>query len=229
MSRIVISLILLVCLIPTYSQAQDIKLETKKDKTSYAMGIKIGKSLTNEYMDIDAEIFARGIKDAMLKREPLMSGMDVVVYLNALQVETKKKMEEIAAENEKAGKAFLKENAKKAGVVSLPSGLQYKVIKKGEGVSPKVTDKVVINFKGTTIDGKEFDSTYKNNKPANIVVNRVMPAMTEALQKMKKGAKWELYVPAKLGYGKKGNRKVPPNSTVIMEVELLDIITPPKK
>jgi FKBP-type peptidyl-prolyl cis-trans isomerase len=128
------------------------------------------------------------------------------------------------AEALKSGEAFLAENAAKAGVKTLPSGLQYKVIQSGSGASPKATDKVTVHYRGTLIDGTEFDSSYSRNKPATFGVNQVIPGWTEALQLMQEGDKWELYIPPKLAYGERGaGSRIPPNSTLIFEVELLSV------
>ena len=121
------------------------------------------------------------------------------------------------------GKAFLAENAKKEGVVTLPSGLQYKVLKGGEGVSPGAADNVTVHYRGTLIDGTEFDSSYGRGNPATFRVNAVIPGWTEALQKMKAGAMWQLFIPSNLGYGERSSGRIPPNNVLIFEVELISV------
>src|SRR4030043_725788 len=134
-----------------------------------------------------------------------------------------KEIKEISARNLAAGKAFLEENKKKEGIKTLPSGLQYKVLTEGSGKTPKAADNVTINYKGTFINGSEFDSSYKRGKPTTFQVDKVVKGWTEALQLMKEGSKWELFIPAELGYGDRGTGPIPPNSTLIFEVELISV------
>jgi FKBP-type peptidyl-prolyl cis-trans isomerase FklB len=134
-----------------------------------------------------------------------------------------KKIKEIAERNLAAGKAFLEENKKKEGVKTLPSGLQYKVLAEGSGKIPKASDNVTVNYKGTLINGTEFDSSYKRGKPTTFQVDKVIRGWTEALQLMKEGSKWQLFIPLELGYGERGAEPVPPNSVLIFEVELISV------
>jgi FKBP-type peptidyl-prolyl cis-trans isomerase FklB len=158
-----------------------------------------------------------------------MTDQDINKVMQAFQKVMKKQQNEKnaadAAKNKKAGKEFLEQNKKKDGVVELPDGLQYKVLKKGTGASPKATDKVKVNYTGTLINGKEFDSSYKRGQPAEFPLNNVIPGWTEALQMMKVGGKWKLFIPSDLAYGDQGRGSViPPGATLIFEVELLDIV-----
>jgi FKBP-type peptidyl-prolyl cis-trans isomerase len=145
-------------------------------------------------------------------------------FQQRMRAEQVAKMKAEAARNLAAGTAFLKANEAKEGVKVLPSGLQYKVIKEGTGKTPTATDMVNTNYRGRLLNGTEFDSSYKNNKPAKLAVNRVIPGWTEALQLMKEGGKWELYIPANLAYKERGSRTIPPNSTLIFEIELLEVL-----
>ncbi|MFZ3044434.1 MAG: FKBP-type peptidyl-prolyl cis-trans isomerase [Desulfatirhabdiaceae bacterium] len=204
------------------------KIEDEKDRINYSIGYQIGGDLRRQGVEIQAELVLKGIQDAFSENSPLMTPQEMRTVL----VDLKKRIEK--AEREKLtkdriktlaeGEAFLAENAGKDGVKVLPSGLQYRVVREGSGVSPKATDTVTVNYRGTHIDGTEFDSSYKRNKPASFQVDRVIRGWTEALQLMKEHAKWELYIPAKLAYGERGaGTGIPPNSALIFEVELISV------
>jgi FKBP-type peptidyl-prolyl cis-trans isomerase FklB len=216
-------------LLPTalFTQQKE-TLQTQKGKVSYSIGVDIGRNMKRQSIEVDLDLLARGIKDGLAEGKCALSDSMMQVTMAAWQKEMMAKMNEnqkIAGEkNKKEGDAFLAENKKKSGVVTLPSGLQYKILKDGTGKSPKATDTVVTNYRGTLINGKEFDSSYKRGQPATFPVNQVIAAWTEALQKMKVGSKWQLFVPASLGYGENGaGQDIGPNATLIFEVELLDI------
>ena len=203
-------------------------LKTQRDKISYIIGMDAGKNLKVQSIDVDPDIFMKGFKDALSGNKSLLSDDIIKESMAVFQDEIMKKHEDelkkAAAQNKKEGEAFLAENKKKEGVVTLASGLQYKVIKEGDGKSPKETDTVTVNYQGTFIDGAEFDSSYKRNQPATFQVNGVIPGWTEALQLMKAGSKWQLYIPAGLAYGEQGaGRVIGPNATLIFDVELLSI------
>ena len=203
-------------------------LKTQRDKISYIIGMDAGKNLKVQSIDVDPDIFMKGFKDALSGNKSLLSDDIIKESMAVFQDEIMKKHEDelkkAAAQNKKEGEAFLAENKKKEGVVTLASGLQYKVIKEGDGKSPKETDTVTVNYQGTFIDGTEFDSSYKRNQPATFQVNGVIPGWTEALQLMKAGSKWQLYIPAGLAYGEQGaGRVIGPNTTLIFDVELLSI------
>jgi FKBP-type peptidyl-prolyl cis-trans isomerase FklB len=208
--------------------ATPLTLKTQKDKVSYAIGMNIGKSLHKDAVDIDPAIFARGVKDALTSAKSLLTDEEMKTVLAALQGELRKQQEDaarVAGEaNKKAGEAFLAENKTKEGVVTLPSGLQYKIITPGSGSKPTASDSVVCNYRGTLLDGKEFDSSYKRGQPATFPVSGVIKGWTEAVQLMPVGAKWQLFVPADLAYGARGaGPDIGPESTLIFEVELLSI------
>ena len=188
--------------------AQDVVLKTQKDKVSYSIGMDIGMTLKNQSIEVDPAILARGIKDSMTGQKPLMTEQEIRDTIAAFQKEMMAKQQELAKQmgekNKKEGEAFLAENKKKEGVKTLASGLQYKVIKAGTGKKPKATDTVTTNYRGTLVDGTEFDSSARQGKPATFPVNGVIPGWTEALQLMEEGAKWQLFIPSNLAYGERG-------------------------
>jgi FKBP-type peptidyl-prolyl cis-trans isomerase FklB len=203
-------------------------LKTQKDKVSYAIGLNIGKSFRKDSVDVNSAIFARGVKDAITGAKPLLTDEELKAVLTELQAELKKRQDDItraAGEtNQKAGDTFLAENKAKEGVVALPSGLQYKIITAGTGPKPAETDSVVCNYRGTLLDGTEFDSSYKRGQPATFPVNGVIKGWTEALQLMPVGSKWQLFVPPDLAYGARGaGGEIGPNATLLFEVELISI------
>jgi FKBP-type peptidyl-prolyl cis-trans isomerase FklB len=202
-------------------------LKTDKDKLSYAVGMNIGRSIHSQSMEIDPAILLRGLKDEMAGKT-LMTDMEAHNTLMQAQQEAKKKIDETRQAsmepNKKAGDAFLAANKTKEGVVTLPSGLQYKILKEGTGPKPTPADSVVCNYRGTLIDGKEFDSSYKRGQPATFPVGQVIKGWTEALQLMPVGSKWQLFVPADLAYGDRGaGPDIGPGATLIFEVELISI------
>jgi FKBP-type peptidyl-prolyl cis-trans isomerase FklB len=203
-------------------------LKTDKDKQSYAIGLNIGKTMHKDGVVVNTAVLARGIRDAMAGGKVLMTDDEIKATLTALSVELKKKATEKseaeATTNKAAGETFLAANKAKDGVVTLPSGLQYKIIKQGDGPKPTATDSVVCNYRGTLLDGTEFDSSYKRGQPATFPVGQVIKGWTEALQLMPVGSKWQLFVPADLAYGARGaGQQIEPNSTLVFEVELLSI------
>lgn len=209
-----------------------VELKDKKDKLSYGIGMSFGSNLRlnlkNDEIDVDNELILRGMRDSLTGAPTAMDEAAMKEVLTGLQAEVASKQEaraKVAVEkNKKEGEAFMTANKAKDGVVTLPSGLQYKVLKEGEGAVPKPTDLVETHYKGTLIDGTEFDSSYKRNQPAVFPVNGVIPGWTEALQKMKVGSKWQLFIPAELAYGPKGaGNVIGPNSTLVFEIELLAI------
>jgi len=214
--------------------ADDIVLKDQKDKVSYSMGVNIGSNLKKESIDVNPEALILGIKDALSGGKPLMSEQEVNETMMNFQKELIAKqqahLKELGEKNKKEGEAFLAENKKNEGVVILPSGLQYKVIKEGDGKVPKLTDTVTIHYKGTLIDGTEFDNSYTRGQPATFPVKGVIPGFSEAVQLMKVGSKWQLFIPSNLAYGERGaGDDIGPNTTLIFEVELLSIKEEAKK
>jgi len=208
-------------------------LKTQKDKVSYSIGLDIGEKFKSQSIDIEPDLLLKGIKDVLSGEKPLLSEEEVQSVMTAfqqqLQTAAMARMKELGDKNMKEGETFLAENKKKPGVVALPSGLQYKVVKAGAGKKPKATDTVTTNYRGTLVDGTEFDSSYKRGQPASFPVSGVISGWTEALQLMPVGSKWVLYVPPGLAYGPRGaGQAIGPNATLIFEVELLSI-EPPNK
>ncbi len=210
-------------------------LKDKKDKISYSIGVDIGSTMKRQPFEIDPDMLVKGFKDAFSGGKMIMADnevratlMDLQKELQAKQMEQMKhqqdEMKKLGETNKKEGEAFLAANAKKEGVKTLPSGLQYKVLKSGNGATPKATDTVETNYRGTLIDGTEFDSSYKRGETATFPVKGVIAGWTEALQLMKVGDKWQLFVPPNLAYGERGaGREIGPNATLIFEVELISI------
>jgi FKBP-type peptidyl-prolyl cis-trans isomerase FklB len=212
-------------LVSQVNAQENLVLKNQKDKISYIIGMDIGTNLKKQSIDIDSNILAKGVKDALAGTKPLLTEQEIQETMMAFQKDMMAKQEEIGKKNKKEGEAFLAENKKKEGVKTLPSGLQYKVIKAGTGKKPKLSDTVTAHYRGTLIDGTEFDSSYKRGQPATFPVSGGMiPGWTEALQLMEEGAKWQLFIPSNLAYGEKGaGRDIGPNATLIFEIELVSI------
>jgi len=204
-------------------------IKTQKDSVSYGIGMNIGKNLKMQGIDVTTEILVQGLKDGLEGTSAaLLSDEEINTVLNSLQQEMTakqaEKVKELSEKNKAEGEKFLAENKKKDSVVTLPSGLQYKVIKAGKGKSPKAEDTVETNYKGTLIDGTEFDNSYKRGEPTTFPVNRVIKGWTEALQLMKEGDVWELYIPSDLAYGEQGaGQVIGPNSVLVFTVELIKV------
>jgi FKBP-type peptidyl-prolyl cis-trans isomerase FklB len=201
--------------------AKAASLKTELDKVSYVIGTQLGQNFKKQGIEISIEPLMWGLKDAMTGKEPVLNQSEMQQVMMSFQQRLLAKQ---AAKNLAEGKAFLEANKAKEGVKVLPSGLQYKIIKEGTGESPTADDKVKTHYRGTLINGTEFDSSYKRNKPAEFPIKGVIKGWTEALQLMKEGGKWELYIPADLAYGERPRPGIPPNSTLIFTVELLEVI-----
>ena len=217
-----------VLLVSQVSAEEKPVLKDQKDKVSYSIGMNIGNNLKKQAIDVNPDALVYGIKDALSGGKALITEQEVNDTLMAFQKEMASKqserLKELGEKNKKEGEAFLAENKKKEGVITLPSGLQYKVIKEGTGETPKLTDTVTTNYRGTLIDGTEFDSSYRREQPATFPVKGVIAGWTEALQLMKVGSKWQLFIPSNLAYGERGaGRDIGPNATLIFDVELLPI------
>jgi FKBP-type peptidyl-prolyl cis-trans isomerase FklB len=208
--------------------ATPLTLKTQKDKASYALGMNFGTGLRKQSIDIDPAILARGLRDSFSNGKTLLTEDEARAILTQLQGDVRKKQQELAQQlgdaNKKQGVAFLEANKTKDGVVTLPSGLQYKILQEGTGPKPAPADKVVCNYRGTLLDSTEFDSSYKRGQPATFPVTGVIKGWTEALQLMPVGSKWQLFIPSELAYGERGaGGQIGPNATLIFEVELLSI------
>jgi FKBP-type peptidyl-prolyl cis-trans isomerase FklB len=222
--------------------ATPLTLKTQKQKASYALGMKIGSDLKRQGVtpSVDAALTARGLKDALTGTKPLLTEEEEKAALMQLQTEVRAKQQAMQQESQakaheaseparKAGEAFLSENKSKEGVVTLPSGLQYKILTAGTGPKPTSSDTVKCNYKGTLLNGKEFDSSYKRGEPASFPVGGVIKGWTEALQLMPVGSKWQLFIPSDLAYGDHGaGPDIGPGETLIFEVELISIAEPKK-
>jgi FKBP-type peptidyl-prolyl cis-trans isomerase FklB len=203
-------------------------LKTQKDKFSYALGMKMGANLHKQSVPVDPNMLARGLKDALAGGKTLLTDDEaqaaIMEVQNDLRKKQQEKMQQAGEGNKKEGEAFLAANKGKEGVVTLPSGLQYKILKEGTGPKPTASDSVVCNYRGTLINGTEFDSSYKRGQPATFPVSGVIKGWTEALQLMPVGSKWQLFIPSDLAYGEHGpSPEIGPNSTLTFEVELLSI------
>ncbi len=202
------------------TQPGSVSLKTDAEKQGYAIGLQIGGRLQG--VDVDSAALAAGIHDAATGAKPQLSEEQVQATMMGLQKKMAEQADKAQAENAKAGDAFLAENAKKEGVKTTASGLQYKVNTSGKGKTPKATDTVSVNYKGTLTSGKVFDESH--GEPVTFPVNRVIPGWTEALQLMKEGDKWTLYIPAKLAYGEESpSPEIPPNSVLVFDVELVSV------
>jgi FKBP-type peptidyl-prolyl cis-trans isomerase FklB len=220
---------------PSGSPATTSTFKDEKDKVSYSLGVDIGRTLQKFQLDLNEAALSQGIADVLDSKPMAMTDQELQTTLQAFQQKMMQKQQEavskkqeemkgVAEKNEADGKKFLDDNSKKPGVKTTASGLQYKVIKEGSGDKPKDTDVVETNYRGTTIDGKEFDSSAKHGSTASFPVNGVIKGWSEALKLMPVGAKWELYVPADLAYGAEGyGDDIAPGSTLVFEVELLNI------
>jgi FKBP-type peptidyl-prolyl cis-trans isomerase FklB len=203
-------------------------LKTEMDKVSYAIGTQLGQNFKKQDVDIRIGPLLRGLRDVMEGKQLALTDEQIKQVMQSFSKQMMAKRQEKqkleAAKSLAVGKAFLEANKTKEGVKVLPSGLQYKILKEGTGKSPTAEDKVKINYRGKLIDGTEFDSSYKTGKPIEYPVKNFIKGWTEALQLMKEGGKWQLFVPPELAYGERGNRGIPPNSTLIFEVELIEIV-----
>ena len=203
-------------------------LKGDKEKLSYSIGMDIGGNLKRESVEVDPDLLAKGLKDSYGGGKTLLTEDEarqaIMTFQKTLMAKQAETMRKLGEKNKADGEKFLAENGKKEGVKALSSGLQYKVITPGTGKSTKSTDTVTVQYKGTLTDGTEFDSSYKRGQPATFLVSGVIPGWTEALQLMKEGAKWQLFIPSNLAYGERGaGREIGPYATLIFEVELISI------
>ncbi len=215
-------------LVASLNVLADNALTTQKDKQSYAIGINLGMQLSQQKDEINIDNVVLGLKDVFAGQQPKLTMEEMqqvmMTFQKTMQEKQQAKIKEIADSNAKEGKDFLAANKKKDGVKTLASGLQYKVLQSGKGDSPKATDTVVTHYRGSLIDGRVFDSSYQRGEPATFPVNGVIKGWTEALQKMKVGDKWQLFIPSDLAYGENGaGQLIGPNAVLIFEIELLEI------
>lgn len=237
MKRHTFSILVLSCAAALWAADEAALIQTPRGKMSYGLGMDIGRNITNQQIQVDPDALAAGLKAILTGAKPLLSDDEVREALNNLRAElqakraerAKQQAERAKAQAEQAKKdaeAFLAENKKKEGVVTLPSGLQYKVYAEGTGPKPSSNDTVTTHYRGTFIDGKEFDSSYRKGGPVTFKVNEVIKGWQEALQLMPVGSKWRLFIPPHLAYGEAGYGNIPPNSALIFDLELLGIGNP---
>jgi FKBP-type peptidyl-prolyl cis-trans isomerase FklB len=207
----------------------DSSLATQKQRSSYGVGMNVGKRFKHEMIDLDFDAFVKGFKDAMTDAKPGLTDAELNEAMAKLRTDVEQKASEQGEKSKKEGADFLAKNKSEKGVQTAPSGLQYIVIKEGTGPTPKETDTVKVHYRGTLINGTEFDSSYARNEPAVFPVNGVIKGWVEALQKMKVGSKWKLFIPSDLAYGENAQGQIPANATLVFEVELLGIEKPAGK
>lgn len=227
--KYILFVILLFSLIACQSSTQDkVELKNQKDSVSYSIGLNIGNNFKSQMIDVNPDIVASAIKDILDSNKTLLTDEEAqkvwMAYQQQLMAKNEEKMKTLGEKNKIESEAFLDANSKKEDVITLPSGLQYKVIQMGTGKKPKETDKVKVHYQGTLVNGTEFDNSYKRGEPASFNVNGVIKGWVEALQLMPVGSKWQLFIPPALAYGERGaGSTIPPSSALIFEVELLSI------
>lgn len=212
--------------LPAFGQEKSPQLKDQKDKVSYSIGMNIGFNLSRQKVDINPDLIAAGIRDAIAGK-PQLTSDQVKDIMAQFEKDMEAKQKQAGEKNKTDGAKFLEENKKKPGVRTTASGLEYKVEKEGTGPQPKATDTVTVNYRGTLMDGTEFDSSYKRGQPATFPLNGVIKGWTEGLQLMKAGSKYQFFVPSNLAYGERSvSPEIGPNATLIFEVELLEVKPP---
>ena len=223
MKSIIASTIVLSFVLTVSGEDKPVQLKDQKDKFSYAVGLNIGMNFNRQNVDVNPDIIISGLKDGMAGK-PQMTMDQIRETMTAFEKDMQQKQTEAGKKNAADADKFLADNKKKDGVKTTASGLQYKVMKDGNGASPKASDTVTVNYRGTLIDGTEFDSSYKRGQPATFPVGGVIKGWTEALQLMKPGSKYQLFIPPDLAYGEHSpSPQIPPNSALIFEVELMNV------
>lgn len=203
-------------------------MKSNREKVSYCIGLEAGTNIKGQFKDIDPQLLKKGFTDALEEKTPPLEREEIGKILQALQEQIQQQrqafIEQVAEKNKEEGHQFLEKNKNEEGVNALPSGLQYKILKSGTGVSPKMHDEVTVHYRGTLLDGTVFDSTYERDEPAKFPVSRVIPGWSEALKMMRVGDKWSIAIPSYLAYGETGyGPHIQPNSTLLFEMELIKI------
>ena len=220
----IFTLVVLSLAVPLFAEDKAPPLNDAKDKAGYSIGLNIGQNLKRQGVELNPDAMIAGLKDGLGGKKSALTDDQIKEAMATLEKDMEQKQEVAAQKNVAEGEKFLADNKAKPGVKTTASGLQYKVEKEGKGAQPKASDTVTVNYRGTLIDGTEFDSSYKRGQPATFPVGGVIKGWTEALQLMKVGSKYQLFIPAGLGYGPRGaGRDIAPNSTLIFDVELLDV------
>jgi FKBP-type peptidyl-prolyl cis-trans isomerase FklB len=205
--------------------AGDPSIQSRKDKLSYAFGVDMARTIQRQKDGLNVELLKKALLDTLASNKLIMTDEEVAATLKTFETELKQDFQHakamVAAKNRKQSESFFAENAKKQGVVTLPTGLQYKVLRKGDGKPPTLDDVVVCSYRGTLLDGTEIDSSYKRKEPTALPVKGVIPGFSQALQLMPVGSKWQLFIPPQLAYGERAMPKFGPNSTLVFDVELL--------
>ncbi len=227
--RLLVIALSIVFLAGAVSAEENVALKDQKDKINYSIGMDIGNTLKILSVDVNFDILVQGIRDVLSGNKTLLTAQEsrdiIIAFQKEMAAKQMERMKELGEKNKKEGETFLAENKIKEGVITQPSGLQYKVIKEGTGEMPKLTDRVTVHSIGTLIDGTEFDNSYHRGQPATFKVNSVFSGWSEALQMMKAGSKWRLFVPPHLAFGERGSgREIGPNATLIFDMELLSIV-----
>ncbi len=227
MTRIITTFFCFFSLFSVCWAAERLPIKNQQDKDSYSLGYTFGHNMSRQGVDLNTDVLLQAIRDGLEQKPPALSIDEIreTVYRldQKMKISQEMQAKESGSKNLEEGTAFLEKNKKKEGVKTLPDGLQYKVLVAGKGAIPKPNDFVSVNYRGSLIDGTLFDSSYSRGKPVSLRVDGVIKGWTEALQHMKTGSKWEVYVPPSLAYGAKGFKRIPPNSTLIFEIELLSI------
>lgn len=214
----------LITLFSAYATAAT-EIKTDEQKLSYAMGTYFAIGVTQQELDLDIPAFVQAVEDALNQKEPQISMQEMQNILTQYKEKVAKQQSDAIATNQKAGDAFLTANKSKAGVTESPTGLQYKVIKEGDGEKPAPGSTVSVHYKGALVDGTVFDSSYDRGEPATLSLAQVIKGWQEALPMMKTGSKWQIYVPSKLAYGERGaGQVIGPGSTLVFDIELISII-----
>ena len=208
--------------------AESVPLKDQKDKVSYSIGVNIGNNLKTMPVEVNLDLIVKGIRDMVSGNKSLMTDEEIretmMVFQKEVTAKHAEQMKALGEKNKKEGEAFLAENKKKEGITTLPSGLQYKVLTAGTGKKPLDTDTVTVHYRGTLINGTEFDSSFRRGQPATFPVKGVIPGWTEALKLMPQGAKWQIFIPSNLAYGERGaGKEIGPHAALIFEVELISI------
>jgi FKBP-type peptidyl-prolyl cis-trans isomerase FklB len=207
--------------------ADELAPETQNEKESYSIGYQVGVSMKTDGVEVDFEKLVQGLQDAINEKAPRLSTKEMRKLIVDLKKRARdarmRKIQELIVKNAQESEKFLEENGKKEGIKTTGSGLQYKVLKEGDGMIPGPEDLVTVNYRGTFTDGKEFDSSYVKGEPIRVQVDGVIKGWTEALPMMKVGSKWQLFVPPHLGYGRGGSDRIPPNKVLVFEMELLAV------